>query len=119
MRREGYSTTSSLGQGFNRDNEIVGHHEIFDRSSGRLVGFDEDVGIVEVSRPCTHSTHRVSDQGARPAWNETDEYQAPVGLRYGSATSNLVIVSRYPDEMRAIRAASNFLQTPFQACTLE
>ena len=30
------------------------------------------------------------------AWYESDEYQAVVGLRHGSATSNLVIASGYP-----------------------
>jgi uncharacterized protein (DUF1330 family) len=30
------------------------------------------------------------------AWYESDEYQAVVGLRHNSATSNLVIVSGYP-----------------------
>jgi len=30
------------------------------------------------------------------AWYHSDEYQAVVGLRHNSATSNLVIVSGYP-----------------------
>jgi uncharacterized protein (DUF1330 family) len=36
-----------------------------------------------------------SKQLAR-AWYDSDEYQAVVGLRHDSTTSNLVIVSGYP-----------------------
>jgi uncharacterized protein (DUF1330 family) len=36
-----------------------------------------------------------SKQRAR-AWYESEEYQAVVGLRHDSATSNLVIAAGYP-----------------------
>jgi uncharacterized protein (DUF1330 family) len=77
--------------------EIAGHQEIFDRFSGKLVGLDENVEIVEGSWPCTRTVviEFPSNERAR-AWYESDEYQEVVGLRHGSATSNLVIVSGYP-----------------------
>jgi uncharacterized protein (DUF1330 family) len=77
--------------------ETAGHLEIFERFSGKLVGLDEDAEIVEGSWPCTRTVliEFPSKQLAR-AWYESDEYQAVVGLRHGSATSNLVIVSGYP-----------------------
>ena len=77
--------------------EIAGHQEIFDRFSGKVVGLDESVEIVEGSWPCTRTVliEFPTKELAR-AWYESDEYQAVVGLRHGSTTSNLVIVSGYP-----------------------
>jgi uncharacterized protein (DUF1330 family) len=77
--------------------ETAGHQEIFDKFSGKPVGLDEDVKIVEGRWPCTRTVliEFPSKELAR-AWYESDEYQAVVGLRHGSATSNLVIVSGYP-----------------------
>ena len=77
--------------------EIAGHQEIFDRFSGKVVGLDESVEIVEGSWPCTRTVliEFPTKELAR-AWYESDEYQAVVGLRHGAATSNLVIVSGYP-----------------------
>jgi uncharacterized protein (DUF1330 family) len=77
--------------------EIAGHQEIFDRFSGRVVGLDEDTEIVEGSWPWTRTVliEFPTKELAR-AWYESDEYQAVVGLRHGSATSNLVFVSGYP-----------------------
>ena len=76
--------------------EIAGHQEIFDRFSGKVVGLDESVEIVEGSWPCTRTVliEFPTKELAR-AWYESDEYQAVVGLRHGAATSNLVIVSGY------------------------
>jgi uncharacterized protein (DUF1330 family) len=73
------------------------HQEIFDKFHGRAIGVDEEVEIVEGSWPCTRTVliEFPSKQLAR-AWYESDEYQAVVGLRHGSATSNLVIVSGLP-----------------------
>jgi uncharacterized protein (DUF1330 family) len=75
----------------------VGHREIFDRFSGKVIGIDENVEIIEGSWPFTRTIliEFPSKELAR-AWYESDEYQAVVGLRHGSATSNLVIVSGYP-----------------------
>jgi uncharacterized protein (DUF1330 family) len=77
--------------------EAAGHQEIFDRFSGKVVGIDEDVEIVEGSWPFTRTViiEFPSKEIAR-TWYESDEYQAVVGLRQDSATSNLVIVSGYP-----------------------
>jgi uncharacterized protein (DUF1330 family) len=77
--------------------ETAGHLEIFDRFSGKLVGVDESVEIVEGSWPFTRTVliEFPSKELAR-AWYGSDEYQAVVGLRHGSATSNLVIVSGLP-----------------------
>ena len=77
--------------------EIAGHQEIFDRFSGKVVGLDENVEIVEGSWPYTRTVliEFPTKELAR-AWYESDEYQAVVGLRHGAATSNLVIVSGYP-----------------------
>jgi uncharacterized protein (DUF1330 family) len=77
--------------------ETAGHLEIFDRFSGKLVGADENVEIVEGSWPFTRTVliEFPSKELAR-AWYESDEYQAVVGLRHSSTTSNLVIVSGYP-----------------------
>jgi uncharacterized protein (DUF1330 family) len=75
----------------------AGHQEIFDRFSGKVIGIDENVEIIEGSWPFTRTIliEFPSKELAR-AWYESDEYQAVVGLRHGSATSNLVIVSGYP-----------------------
>jgi uncharacterized protein (DUF1330 family) len=75
----------------------AGHQEIFDRFGGKVIGLDEDVEVVEGSWPFTRTVliEFPSKERAR-AWYESDEYQAVVGLRHGSATSNLVIVSGYP-----------------------
>jgi uncharacterized protein (DUF1330 family) len=77
--------------------ETAGHLEIFDRFSGKLVGVDENVEIVEGSWPFTRTVviEFPSKELAR-AWYESDEYQAVVGLRHGSTTSNLVILSGLP-----------------------
>jgi uncharacterized protein (DUF1330 family) len=77
--------------------ETAGHLEIFERFNGKLVGLDEDVKIVEGSWPCTRTVliEFPSKADAR-AWYESDEYQAVVGFRHDSTTSNLVIVSGYP-----------------------
>jgi uncharacterized protein (DUF1330 family) len=76
---------------------LAGHQEIFDKFSAKLVGLDEDVEVVEGSWPFTRTVvlEFPSKELAR-AWYDSDEYQAVVGLRHGSATSNLVIVSGYP-----------------------
>jgi uncharacterized protein (DUF1330 family) len=77
--------------------ETAGHLEIFDRFSGKVVGVDENVEIVEGSWPFTRTVlvEFPSKELAR-AWYESDEYQAVVGLRHRSATSNLVIISGLP-----------------------
>jgi uncharacterized protein (DUF1330 family) len=77
--------------------ETAGHLEIFDRFSGKVVGVDENVEIIEGSWPFTRTVviEFPSKELAR-AWYESDEYQAVAGLRHGSATSNLVIVSGLP-----------------------
>ncbi|HTQ19518.1 DUF1330 domain-containing protein [Mycobacterium sp.] len=76
--------------------EIAGHPKIFDKFSAKLVGLDENVEVVEGSWPCTRTViiEFPSNELAR-AWYESDEYQAVVGLRHASTTSNLVIVSGY------------------------
>ena len=77
--------------------ETAGHLEIFDRFSGKLVGVDENVEIIEGSWPFTRTVviEFPSKELAR-AWYKSDEYQAVVGLRHGSATSNLVILCGLP-----------------------
>ena len=77
--------------------ETGGHREIFDKFSAKVVGIDEKVEIVEGSWPFTRTVliEFPSKELAR-AWYESDEYQALVGLRHRSATSNLVIVSGLP-----------------------
>src|SRR5271163_1634974 len=76
--------------------EIAGHQEIFDHFSGRVVGLDEDVEIVEGSWPWTRTVViEFPTKKLARAWYESDEYQAVIGLRHGSTTSNLVIVSGY------------------------
>jgi uncharacterized protein (DUF1330 family) len=77
--------------------EIAGHQEIFDKFSAKVVGLDENVETVEGSWPFNRTViiEFPSKELAR-AWYESDEYQAVAGLRHGSATSNLVIVSGYP-----------------------
>ena len=77
--------------------ETAGHQEIFDKFSAKLVGVDEQVEAVEGSWPFTRTViiEFPSKQLAR-AWYDSDEYQAVVGLRHDSTTSNLVIVSGYP-----------------------
>jgi uncharacterized protein (DUF1330 family) len=77
--------------------EIAGHLEIFDKFSGKLVGVDENVEIVEGSWPFTRTVLvEFPSKELTRAWYESDEYQAVVGLRHGSTTSNLVIVSGLP-----------------------
>ena len=73
------------------------HQEIFDKFGANVVGIDEDVDVVEGSWPFTRTVilEFPSKELAR-AWYASDGYQAVVGLRHGSATSNLVIVSGYP-----------------------
>jgi uncharacterized protein (DUF1330 family) len=77
--------------------EIAGHQEIFDKFGAKLVGLDEKVEAVEGSWPFTRTViiEFPSKELAR-AWYDSDEYQAVVGLRHSSATSNLVIASGYP-----------------------
>jgi uncharacterized protein (DUF1330 family) len=76
---------------------LANHLEIFDKFSGTLVGVDDDVEVVEGDWPFTRTVilEFPSKELAR-AWYGSAEYQAVVGLRHGSATSNLVIVSGYP-----------------------
>jgi uncharacterized protein (DUF1330 family) len=77
--------------------EIAGHQEIFDSFSGKLVGLDENVETVEGSWPCTRTVLiEFPTMELARGWYESDEYQAVVGLRHDSATSNLVIISGYP-----------------------
>jgi uncharacterized protein (DUF1330 family) len=77
--------------------ETAGHQKIFDKFGGQVVGIDEDVDIVEGSWPFTRTVliEFPTEKAAR-SWYESQEYQAVVGLRHGSATSNLVIVAGYP-----------------------
>jgi uncharacterized protein (DUF1330 family) len=77
--------------------ETAGHQEIFDKFSGKVVGLDENVEVVEGSWPFTRTVliEFPSKELAR-AWYESDEYQAVAGIRHGSTTSNLVIVSGFP-----------------------
>jgi uncharacterized protein (DUF1330 family) len=77
--------------------ETAGHQEIFDKFGAKVVGVDEQVEAVEGSWPFTRTViiEFPSKELAR-AWYDSDEYQAVVGLRHGSTTSNLVIVSGYP-----------------------
>jgi uncharacterized protein (DUF1330 family) len=76
--------------------ETASHLEIFDKFGGKVVGIDEDVDIVEGSWPFTRTVliEFPSKHRAR-AWYESEEYQAVVGLRHDSATSNLVIAAGY------------------------
>jgi uncharacterized protein (DUF1330 family) len=55
------------------------------------------VEVVEGSWPFTRTVIlEFPSKKLAQAWYDSDEYQAVVGLRHGSATSNLVIVSGYP-----------------------
>ena len=75
----------------------AGHQEIFDKFSATLVGVDDDVEVVEGEWPFTRTVIiEFPSKTLARAWYESDEYQAVVGLRRNSATSNLVIVSGYP-----------------------
>jgi uncharacterized protein (DUF1330 family) len=77
--------------------ETAGHQEIFDKFGGKVVGIDEDVDTVEGSWPFTRTVLiEFPSKTAARAWYESEEYQAVVGLRHDSATSNLVIVAGYP-----------------------
>jgi uncharacterized protein (DUF1330 family) len=78
--------------------ETAGHLEIFDKFRAKVVGIDEAVEIVEGSWPFTRTVliEFPSKELAR-AWYESDEYQAVAGLRHDSTTSNLVIVSGFPE----------------------
>jgi uncharacterized protein (DUF1330 family) len=73
------------------------HQEIFDKFGAKVVGIDEDVDVVEGSWPFTRTViiEFASKERARD-WYASDDYQAVVGLRHDSATSNLVIVAGYP-----------------------
>jgi uncharacterized protein (DUF1330 family) len=75
------------------------HLEIFDKFSGKLVAADDDVEVVEGSWPFTRTVViEFPSKALARAWYESDDYQAVVGLRHGSATSNLVIAGGYPSE---------------------
>ena len=76
---------------------LANHLEMFDKFGGKLVVAADDVEVVEGGWPFTRTVviEFASKELAR-AWYESDEYQAVVGLRHGSATSNLVIASGYP-----------------------
>lgn len=75
----------------------AGHQEIFDKFNAKIVGSDEQVEIVEGSWPFTRTVliEFPSKELAR-AWYDCNEYQALIGLRHGSATSNVVIISGLP-----------------------
>jgi uncharacterized protein (DUF1330 family) len=75
----------------------AGHQDIFDKFGAELAASDETVEIVEGSWPFTRTVviEFPSRELAR-AWYESDEYQAVIGLRRGSAISNVVIVSSQP-----------------------
>jgi uncharacterized protein (DUF1330 family) len=73
------------------------HLEIFDKFSGKLVGADDAVEVVEGSWPFTRTVViEFPTKALARAWYESNEYQAVVRLRHDSATSNLVIIDRYP-----------------------
>jgi uncharacterized protein (DUF1330 family) len=73
------------------------HQEIFDKFGATVVGLDEAVDVVEGTWPFTRTVLIAFPSKAMArAWYESDEYRAVVGLRHGSATSNLVIVGGYP-----------------------
>jgi uncharacterized protein (DUF1330 family) len=77
--------------------EIAGHQEIFDKFGARVVGLDEDTEAVEGTWPFTRTVViEFPNRELARAWYDSAEYQAVVGLRHDSATSNLVIVSGYP-----------------------
>ena len=77
--------------------ETAGHQEIFDKFSAKVVGLDGEVETVEGSWPFTRTVIiEFPNKGLARAWYDSDEYQAVVGLRHGSATSNLVVVAGYP-----------------------
>ncbi len=75
----------------------AGHLEIFDKFGGTLVAADDSVEVVEGDWPFTRTVIvEFPSKDLARAWYDSDEYQAVVGLRHGSATSNLVIVAGYP-----------------------
>jgi uncharacterized protein (DUF1330 family) len=77
--------------------ETAGHQEIFDKFSAKLVGLDENTEAVEGTWPFTRTVViEFPNKELARAWYDSAEYQAVVGLRHDSATSNLVIVSGYP-----------------------
>jgi uncharacterized protein (DUF1330 family) len=77
--------------------EIAGHQEIFDNFGATVVGVDEQVETVEGSWPFTRTVIiEFPNKELARAWYDSDEYQAVVGLRHDSTTSNLVIVAGYP-----------------------
>jgi uncharacterized protein (DUF1330 family) len=78
------------------------HLEIWEKFSGQLVVIDEDAEIKEGSWPYTRTViiEFPTKELARACY-DSDEYQAIVGFRHKSATSNAVIVSGFPDAVIA------------------
>jgi uncharacterized protein (DUF1330 family) len=77
--------------------ETAGHQEIFDKFGAKVVGLDENAEAVEGSWPYTRTVViEFPNKDLARTWYDSAEYQAVVGLRHDSATSNLVIVSGYP-----------------------
>jgi len=77
--------------------ESAGHQEIFDKFNAKVVGLDENTEAVEGSWPYTRTVIiEFPNKALARTWYDSPEYQAVVGLRHDSATSNLVIVSGYP-----------------------
>jgi uncharacterized protein (DUF1330 family) len=73
------------------------HLEYFEKFSGTLVAADDDVEIVEGAWPFARTVVvEFASKDLARAWYESAEYQAVVGLRHASATSNLVIVGGFP-----------------------
>ena len=73
--------------------EIAGHQEIFDRFSGKVVGLDENVEIVEGSWPCTRTVLIEFDsvEAARAA-HDGPAYQEALAALAGGADREIRIV---------------------------
>lgn len=77
---------------------LADHQAIFDKFSAKLIAADEDVEVVEGSWPFPRTVIlEFPNKELARAWYDSDEYQAVIGLRHSSATSNLVIVSGFPE----------------------
>lgn len=78
--------------------ETAGQQEILNKFSGKLIGIEDAVDAVEGSWPFNRTVIlEFPNKQLAQAWYASDEYQAVVGIRHGSAESNVVIVSGIPE----------------------
>lgn len=81
--------------------ENAPHLEIWEKFSGKLVVIDDDAEIKEGSWPSRTVVIEFPNKELARAWYDSDEYQAIIGFRHNSATSNITLVSGFPDALTA------------------